>query len=113
MRDSYKRPFLLEEEDIKIDFKRYIRKTLRTVTVLKVQEFLNTVLLPPVEGKVLALFGLSLPISPDTAWRWMLKCNAGRISNDKTYFNDHHNHPEVILYRENLFRELLRQSPMR
>ena len=55
----------------------------------------------------MASFGLSLLISPDTAWRWMLKCNAGRISNAKTYFNDHHNHPEVILYRENLFRELL------
>ena len=51
MRGSYKRPFLLEEEDIKIDFKRYIRKTLRTVTELKVHEFLNNVLLPPVEEK--------------------------------------------------------------
>ena len=109
MRGSYRRQFLLEEEDIKIDFKRYIRKTIRTVTVLKVQHYLNTELLPQLDEseRVLKSFGLSLPISADTAWRWMHKCNAGRISNDKTYFNDHHNHPEVILYRNNLFRELL------
>ena len=42
MQGSYIRPFLLKEEDIKIDFKRYIRKTLRTVTVLKIQNYLNT-----------------------------------------------------------------------
>ena len=80
MRGSYKRQFLLEEEDIKIDFKRYIRKTIRTVTVLKVQHYLNTELLPQLGEGVLESFGLSLPISRDTAWRWVRKCNAGRIS---------------------------------
>ena len=36
--------------------------------------------------------------------------NAGRISNDKTYFNDHHNHQEVILYRENLFGKITKRN---
>ena len=40
-----------------------------------------------------------LPISRDTAWHWMVKCDATHMETQKTYYNDHNENPEVIEFR--------------
>ena len=42
----------------------------------------------------------------DTAHCWMTKCNAGRIGNNKTYYNDHHENSETKVYRIGSFNRL-------
>ena len=105
-RSLYKRPLLLEEEDLKIDFKQWICKNLRTLTVIKTQNYLNNELLLTVGEDILARFGIELPVTADTAHRWMAKCNSGRIGNNKTYYNNHHENYENKVYQIGSFKRL-------
>merc|ERR1712119_46114 len=99
-RGSYKRQFLLEDEDLKIEFKRWVRKNIRKLNVKAVQKYLDEKLLTTVETAVLEKYDINLPISHDTAWRWLKKCNATITDNGKVYYNDQHLNPEVIEYRD-------------
>ena len=47
-RGSWERQFLLDDEDLKIEFKRWLRKNIRRLTVDRAQRFLNDELLPKV-----------------------------------------------------------------
>ena len=69
-----------------------------------VWEYLNTKFLKKIPQDTLLAHRTSLPISQDTAWNWMIKCGAGCMGFEKTYYNDHHENPEVVLFREKLFK---------
>ena len=102
-RGSYERRFLLHEEDLKNKFKRWMRKNLRKLTVDLAWEYLNTKLLKNIKEETLLAHRISLPISKKCAWTWMKKCGGGRMDSMKTYYNDHHQHPEVIEHRDNIY----------
>ena len=90
----------MDEEDYKIKFKKWMRSNLRKLSMDMVWEYLNTKFLKKIPEDTLLAHRISLPISRDTAWNWMIKCGAGCMGSEKTYYNDHHENPEVILFRE-------------
>ena len=98
-RGSYERRFLLDEQDLKIKFKTWMRLNLRTLTVDSAWEFINSKLLKKVPQETLLAHRISLPIARSTAYEWMLKCNGSRTDSEKTYYNDYHQHSEVIEQR--------------
>ena len=103
-RGSYARRFLMDEEDLKIKFKKWMRSNLRKLSVDLAWEYLNTKLLKKISEDTLLAHRISLPISRDTSWQWMKKCDATRMGSQKTYYNDHHENPEVIVYRGNYIK---------
>ena len=111
-RGSYARRFLMDEEDFKIKFKKWMRSNLRKLTVDLAVEYLNTKLLKKISEETLLAHRISLPISRDTSWQWMQNCDAMRMGSQKTYYNDHHENPEVIVYRINYIK-ILRKLQMR
>ena len=78
-----------------------MRINLRKLTVDLAWEYRNTILLRKISEETLLSHRISLPICRKTAYRWMIKCNATRMGTQKTYYNDHHENPEVIEYRLN------------
>ena len=72
---------------------------MRKLSVDLVWDYLNTTLLKEASDANLAAHAIPLPISRKTAYTLMLKCNAGRCDTKKTYYNDHHQHPDVIAHR--------------
>ena len=77
-----------------------MRKILRKLSVELAWEYLNTKLLKNINEETLLAHRISLPISKKCAWNWMKKCGGGRMDSKKTYYNDHHQNPEVIEHRE-------------
>ena len=73
---TYERQFLLNHEDLKMKFKKWMRKNFHKLSVVLVWEYLNTKLLKEVDEATLRSHNISLPICKDTAHRWMLKCQA-------------------------------------
>ena len=111
---TYGRRFLLNEEDLKIKFKKCMRLNLRQITKNLAWEYLNTKLLKEVDEETLTSHNVSLPISCSTALRWMNKCKAGRCSTKKTYYNDQHQKSDVIKSRVQYIETLERlQKRMR
>ena len=94
-----KRCFLLNEEDLKIKFKKWMRLNLRMLTKKLAWEYLNTKLLKEVDEETLSSHNISLPISCSTALWWMKKCKAGRCDTKKTYYNVQHQKSDVIKIR--------------
>ena len=105
-RGSYHRPFILDDEDLKIEFKTWMRSQLKKLSVKGAQQYVNSTLLKDVSVTVLQQYGLKLPVSHDTVHNWMKKCGASRMDNKKTYYNDQHQNPQVINYRTELFKRL-------
>ena len=98
-RGSYERRFLLHEEDLKVQFRRWMRKHLRNLTVELAWKYLNNKLLKKVNKETLLAHRISLPICRDTAHTWMKKVGAGRMDTKKTYYNDRHQDSVVIKHR--------------
>ena len=96
---TYERRFLLNEEDLKIKFKKWMRLNLRQLTKKLAWEYLKTKLLKEVDEETLSPHNISLPISCSTALRWMKKCKSGRCNTNKTYYNDQHQKGDVIKSR--------------
>ena len=65
-------------------------------------------LLKEIDESTLRAHNICLPISKDTAHRWMLKCSAGRCNTKKTYYNDQHQNQEVFAHR-NVYIKTLRR----
>jgi len=73
---SYERSFLMDEEDLKIDFECWMQKNLRKLSVDLARDYLNTKLLCTVDERTLLLHRVSLPISRSTTRSWMEKYDA-------------------------------------
>ena len=82
-RGCYARRFLMDEEDYKIKFKKWMRSNLRKLSVDIVWEYLITKFLKKVPEDTLLAHVISLPISQDTAWNWVIKCGAGCMGTEK------------------------------
>lgn len=96
----YERSFLLEEEDLKVEFKMWMRSNIRKLTVEKAWVYLNSTLLKNFDENTLLANRICLPVSKDTAWRWMERCGACRCDTNKTYYNDQHQSADVVAYRK-------------
>ena len=105
-RGSYERNFILVEEDLKLKFMKWMRKNLRKLSVDLAWKYINSTLLKNVSENTLLAHGICLPICKDTAWRWMKKCEASRTDTQKTYYNDHHQKPDVIAHRHSYISNL-------
>ena len=79
---------------------------MRKLTVDLAWKYLNMNLLARVDQSTLESHPISLPISWDTAWSWMIKCGANRCGTEKTYYNNQHQSPEVLLYRKAFLSKL-------
>ena len=105
---TYERRFLLNEQDLKMKFKKWMRKNLRKLSVDLVWEYLNTTLLKAIDEASLASHAISLPISKHASWKWMKKCQVTRCDTQKTYYNDQHQKADVIDHRNNYIAALER-----
>ena len=83
---TYARRFLLDREDLKLQFKKWMRKNLRMSSLNIVWGYLNLELLNGVNNEVLASFTISVPVSQGTASLWMKKWNATQMGAGKTYY---------------------------
>ena len=97
---TYERRFLLDHEDLKMKFKKWMRKNLRKLSVVLAWNYLNEKLLKEVDEATLASHNISLPISKRTAQNWMLKIKATRCGTQKTYYNDQHQKVDVLKHRD-------------
>ena len=104
----HERSFLLNHEDLKMTFKKWMRKNLRKLTVKLAWQYLNTTLLKQVDDATLRSHNICLPVCSDTAHNWMIKCKAGRCDTKKIYYNDQHQKKEVIEHRELYIETLCR-----
>ena len=68
-RGQYERKFLLDQEDLKLQFKRWIRKNVKKLCVKLAQAFLNKMLKCKVGLQVLELHNITLPDCRDTTHR--------------------------------------------
>ena len=75
---TYERRFLLNYEDLKIKFKKWMRKILRKLSVVLAWNYLNEKLLKEVDEAPLASHNMSLPSSKRIAQKWMSKSKATR-----------------------------------
>ena len=75
---TYERHFLLNHEDLKINFKKWMIKNLRKLSVVLAWNYLNEKILREVDEVTLASHNISLPISKRTAQNWMSKSKAMR-----------------------------------
>ena len=75
-RGQYKRKFLLDQEDLKLKFKRWIRKNIKKLCIESAQVFLNKILNHKVGPQVLESHNITLHVCRDTARRWMHLCGA-------------------------------------
>ena len=66
---TYERRFLINHEDLKMKFKKWMRNNLRKLSVVLVWEHLNTKLLKEVDEATLSSHNISLPISKRTAYK--------------------------------------------
>ena len=82
---TYERRFLLNHEDLKIKFKKWMRKNLRKLLVVLAWNYLNEKLLKEVDEATLASHNISLPISKRAAQNWMSKSKATCCGTQKTY----------------------------
>jgi len=87
---------------------KWIRKNLQKLSVKAACEYINTKLLKDLSERTLAAHRITLPISKNTAWKWMIKCKASRCDTNKTYYNDHHQKPEVIKHRTQYIQDVKR-----
>ena len=111
---SYERRFLLDQEDLKMKFKKWMRTNLRKLSFSLAWEYLNSKLLKEVDDETLSQHNISLPISRFTAGQWMKKCHARLMGTGKCYYNDQHQKVEVITHREEYIKTInLLQKRMR
>ena len=109
---AYKRHFLLNEEDLKMKFKKWMQKNFCKLTVSLAWEYLNTKLLKQVVDATLLSHKINLPIFQTTTSEWIKKCKDRRCNTKKTYYNDQHQNKEFIKHR-NLYIKTLGQLQRR
>ena len=100
MMGTYERRFLLNHEDLKMKFKKWMRKNLRKLSVVLAWNYLNERLLKKVDEATLDSHNIYLPISKRTAQNWMSKSKATRCGTQKTYYNDQHQKVDVLKHRD-------------
>ena len=61
----------------------------------------------------LSKYGLKIPVSRDTVWRWMGVCGAVRGTYKQTYYTDRHNDDDVVDDRTNRYLPVKRQLELR
>ena len=72
------RRLLMDEVDLRIKFKKWMRKNLRKLSIDLVWEYLNSKLLKIIQEETLLAHRISLPIYRDTACHWMIECGGER-----------------------------------
>lgn len=75
VRGTHERRFLLNQEDLKTKFKKWMRKNLRKLSVEMAWKYLNETLLKQIDEATMRAHGIHLPVSKRTVYNWMLKCS--------------------------------------
>ena len=93
-RGKWARELLIHEEDIQKKFRKWMiqRTKAEDLSVEAAHKYLNTVLLVPplVSAELLEDYHMTLPISLDTAWRWMRAVGAVASKFKQSFYNDSH-----------------------
>ena len=61
----------------------------------------------------LSKYGLKIPVSRDTVWRWMGVCGAVRGTYKQSYYSDRHNDEDVVDDRTNRYLPVKKQLELR
>ena len=61
----------------------------------------------------LSKYGLQMPVSRDTVWRWMHVCGAVRGTYKQSYYTDRHNDPDVVRDRSERYLPAKKQLELR
>ena len=97
-RGQYDRKFLLDHEDLKLQFKRWMQSNIKFLCVDSAQDFLNKMLKREMGLQVLESHSITLPVCRDNARRRMHLCGANTRRISKNYYNDLHQDDAVVKY---------------
>eukprot|EP00035_Acanthoeca_spectabilis_P029122 m.473329 g.473329 ORF g.473329 m.473329 type:complete len:199 (-) comp34194_c0_seq1:107-703(-) len=95
-RGTYERETILDHEDVRLQLKLWMKTKIKSLSVDAGHAFINKDLLPKIDSKIRAEFGVPKDICHDTAWRWMMKAGAAVKPDGKVYYNDQHQNPAVV-----------------
>ena len=116
--------FIHQHEDLRIKLQQYLATT-KNVSCEKTWRHVNKSLLPtfletlPGQGSIadklaeISKYGLKVPVSRDTVWRWMGVCGAVRGTYKQSYYTDRHNDADVVSDRTDRYLPAKRQLELR
>ena len=116
--------FIHQHEDVRAKLTQYLTHT-KNVTCEKTWRYVNRTLLPdflkniPGPGDMcsklenLSKYGLKIPTSRDTVWRWMSVCGAVQGTYKQSYYTDRHNDDDVVDDRTNRYLPVKEQLELR
>lgn len=97
---------LQDNPDLKRKLVNFIQANLRGLTSMKVQQFINTVLLPSIDPDPARLalhlqsYRIKIPIARPTTFRYMIQCGCSYNATLINYYTDKHEDPLTIMFRE-------------
>ena len=102
-RGHTQRNWIMNENDMKEKFTQWMKNNLKTLSMLCATQYVNNVLLKDESPELLARYGLSLPVSDTIVLAWMHKCGAFTCWYKTSYYNDAHDRPDVLAYRNTIY----------
>jgi hypothetical protein len=99
-RGQYERDWLLNEEDLLLKFSDHISNNLAKISVDYMTTWVNDTLLSDLPVEVSDRYGLYRPIRRKTVHDWMGRAGAKNEVYMKSYYNDKHEDPLVLVDRQ-------------
>jgi len=101
-RGTYERCVFVDNEDVKLRTKSWIKSNLRHLNRNKFARYVNNVLIPSsVEGDAATVasimkekYHVTLPVCPETCGMWMLRCGAKYCAKTQSFYHDKHEDPD-------------------
>lgn len=116
-RGKHQGNWILLQEDLKGKLRKWLllQSLGGKLSVSAAHRFINEELLPRLGAEQLAEFGFSLPncVCRRTAHNWMTRCGAKSTYYKKGYYNDMHERPDVVEYRDNVYTPMCEKVELR
>ena len=99
-RGKYERDWLLTEEDYLLQFEQQMANNLTKLSVDYMTTWVNETLLADMPVEISDQYGVHRPIRRNTVHEWMRRAGAKNEVYQKSYYNDKHEDPLVLVDRQ-------------
>lgn len=90
-----------EPETFAVLFQKWCMANLKTLSIKSATEYLTNILFKDVSPTLFSSWNIRFPISPSTAYTWMLRVGCERGHAQAGYYTDRHEAPDVVAYGKN------------
>ena len=97
-------------ETFAVLFQKWCMANLKTLSIKSATEYLTNILFKDVSPTLFSSWNIRFPISPSTAYTWMLRVGCERGHAQAGYYTDRHEAPDVVAYRQEYVRRSIKRE---